>query len=55
MGYAPGQPLVWNCSCLDNPTIDLAAAGDRRAQLDDRLQQLALDAGLSGVENLLDA
>lgn len=40
---------------LANPTLDLAAAGDRQAQLDDWLQQIALDAGLSGMENLLDA
>ena len=40
---------------LANPTLDLAAAGDRRAQLDDWLQQIALDAGLSGMEKLLDA
>jgi hypothetical protein len=34
---------------------DLAAASNRRAQLDDWLQQIALDAGLSRMENLLDA
>jgi Putative DNA-binding domain len=36
---------------LANPTLDLAAAGDRRAQLDDWLQQIALDAGSAGWRN----
>ncbi|HUZ56287.1 MAG TPA: ATP-binding protein [Streptosporangiaceae bacterium] len=40
---------------LANPTLDLADPGDRRSQLDDWLQQIALDAGLSGMENLLAA
>jgi len=40
---------------LANPTLDLADPGDRRTQLDDWLQQIALDAGLSGMENLLAA
>lgn len=40
---------------LANPTLDLADPGDRRAQLDDWLQQIALDAGLSGMESLLAA
>jgi hypothetical protein len=40
---------------LANPTLDLTAEGDRREQIDDWLQQIALDAGLSGMEKLLDA
>jgi hypothetical protein len=40
---------------LANPTLDLAEPDERRMQLDDWLQQIALDAGLSGMENLLAA
>jgi hypothetical protein len=40
---------------LANPTLDLAEPDERQAQLDDWLQQIALDAGLSGMEKLLDA
>lgn len=38
---------------LANPTLDLAAPEERQSQLDDWLQQIALDSGLNGMENLL--
>lgn len=40
---------------LANPTLDLANPEERRSQLDDWLQQIALDAGLSGMQGLLAA
>ena len=53
--HLPDAGPSHGANLLANPTLDLAAAGGRRAQLDDWLQQTALDAGLSGMENLLDA
>jgi hypothetical protein len=38
---------------LVNPSLDLANAEERNTQVDDWLQQIALDAGLRGMENLL--
>jgi Putative DNA-binding domain len=38
---------------LANPTLDLGVPEDRKTQLDDWLQQIALDAGLSGMEALV--
>jgi len=40
---------------IANPTLDLAEPDERRIQVDDWLQQIALDAGLSGMEDLLAA
>jgi hypothetical protein len=40
---------------LTNPTLDLAEAAGRQTQLDDWLQQIGLDAGLTGMESLLAA
>jgi hypothetical protein len=40
---------------LTNPTLDLAEPSERQAQLDDWLQQIGLDAGLTGMESLLAA
>jgi hypothetical protein len=40
---------------LANPGLDLANPAERQAQLDDWLQQIALDAGLRGMESLLTA
>lgn len=48
---ADGRRERW----LANPTLDLADPGEQRVQLDDWLQQIALDAGLSGMEDLLAA
>jgi hypothetical protein len=38
---------------LANPGLDLANPAERQTQLDDWLQQIALDAGLRGMESLL--
>jgi hypothetical protein len=40
---------------LANPGLDLANPAERQTQLDDWLQQIALDAGLRGMESLLAA
>jgi hypothetical protein len=40
---------------LANPALDLAEQNERRIQVDDWLQQIGLDAGLNGMEKLLDA
>lgn len=40
---------------LANPGLDLSDPAERQSQLDDWLQQIALDAGLRGMENLLAA
>ncbi len=40
---------------LANPGLDLANPPERHTQVDDWLQQIALDAGLRGMENLLAA
>ena len=40
---------------LANPGLDLANPAERQTQLDDWLQQIALDAGLRGMESLLTA
>jgi hypothetical protein len=38
---------------LANPALDLAANGDRVEQVNRWLVQIALDAGLAGMENVL--
>ena len=38
---------------LANPALDLSDPAERQSQVDDWLQQIALDAGLSGMQNLL--
>jgi len=42
-------------SLLADPTLDLADATDRHGQVDAWIQQIALDAGLRGMERLLNA
>ncbi|MFF1405119.1 helix-turn-helix domain-containing protein [Streptomyces sp. NPDC058294] len=37
-----------------NPALDLRDAADRQEQVDDWLRQLGLDAGLTGMENLVE-
>ncbi|MGW7359975.1 AlbA family DNA-binding domain-containing protein [Streptomyces sp. NPDC054802] len=37
-----------------NPVLDLRDAADRQEQVDDWLRQLGLDAGLTGMENLVE-
>lgn len=51
----PGAGPSRGANLLTNPTLDLAKPQDRKIQLDDWLQQIALDAGLSGMESLLAA
>jgi hypothetical protein len=38
-----------------NPALDLRVAAERQEQVDDWLRQLGLDAGLTGMEALLEA
>jgi hypothetical protein len=49
LGAGPSR----GANLLTNPTLDLADPGERQVQLDDWLQQIGLDAGLTGMENLL--
>jgi hypothetical protein len=49
----PGAGPSHGANLLTNPTLDLTETTERQAQLKDWLQQIALDAGLSGMENLL--
>lgn len=51
----PGAGPSRGANLLANPTLDLAAPQDRKIQLDDWLQQIALDGGLRGMESLLGA
>ncbi len=51
----PDAGTSHGANLLANPTLDLKDPAERHAQLDDWLQQIALDAGLSGMENLLTA
>jgi hypothetical protein len=37
-----------------NPALDLRVAAERQEQVDDWLRQLGLDAGLTGMEALLE-
>ena len=38
---------------LADPAIDLADPGERRAQVDRWLEQIALDAGLTGMQRIV--
>ena len=38
---------------LANPTLDLTMPKERESQVDDWLQQIAMDSGISGMEELL--
>jgi hypothetical protein len=49
----PGAGQSHGANLLANPTLDLADPRERELQLDDWLQQIALDAGLSGMESVL--
>jgi hypothetical protein len=49
----PGAGQSHGANLLANPTLDLADLRERELQLDDWLQQIALDAGLSGMEDAL--
>ena len=51
----PGAGPSRGATLLTNPTLDLADPGERQTQLDDWLQQIGLDAGLTGMESLLTA
>jgi hypothetical protein len=53
LAQVPGAGASHGATLLTNPTLDLADPGERRIQLDDWLQQIGLDAGLSGMESLL--
>jgi hypothetical protein len=52
-GPQPGAGASHGANLLTNPTLDLTETTERQAQLKDWLQQIALDAGLSGMETLL--
>jgi hypothetical protein len=56
-GLAPieGAGPSHGAQVLAIPGLDLANPAERQMQLDDRLQQIALDAGLRGMESLLTA
>ena len=56
-GLAPieGAGPSHGAQVLANPGLDLANPAERQTQLDDWLQQIALDAGLRGMESLLAA
>ena len=49
----PGAGPSHGANLLANPTLDLATSEERESQLDDWLQQIALDSGISGMEDLL--
>jgi hypothetical protein len=51
----PGAGTSRGASLLTNPTLDLTQPAERQIQLDDWLQQIALDGGLTGMESLLSA
>jgi hypothetical protein len=51
----PGAGPSHGANLVTNPTLDLTEPGERQTQLDDWLQQIGLDAGLSGMEGLLTA
>ena len=55
LAQIPGAGPSRGATLLANPTLDLADQGERQTQLDDWLQQIGLDAGLSGMESLLSA
>lgn len=55
LAQIPDAGTSHGANLLANPTLDLKDPAERHAQLDDWLQQIALDAGLSGMEDLLTA
>lgn len=55
LAQIPGAGQSCGANLLTNPTLDLADPRERQIQLDDWLQQIGLDAGLTGMESLLAA
>ena len=55
LAQIPGAGQSRGANLLTNPTLDLADPRERQIQLDDWLQQIGLDAGLTGMESLLAA
>ena len=55
LGQIPGAGPSRGATLLTNPTLDLADQSERQTQLDAWLEQIGLDAGLSGMESLLAA
>jgi hypothetical protein len=53
LSQIPGAGPSRGATLLTNPTLDLTERGERQTQLDAWLQQIGLDAGLSGMESLL--
>lgn len=51
----PGAGPSHGANLLTNPTLDLVEPTERQIQLDDWLQQIGLDSGLTGMESLLAA
>jgi hypothetical protein len=51
----PGAGPSSGASLLANPALDLGEPQERKRLVDDWLEQIALDAGLSGMESLLAA